>query len=282
MRYLSSLTATFFIALFAMASVPTQAAVSPNGKSFYGSFGIGGVFTQDTQWDRIAGARATDEIDGVDSGGTAIRTTTTYTDKGDTDDISADVGLILTGALGYWLNDIQRVEIGMGYRLYSLDATTYLGADPVSAPTPAEGQPINYVSSTNYNVDINVIPITVNSYFYPFMALLPDNHHIYFGGGLGVGFWSFDNEYGEGDYKIAFMALADIGYEFYIKGLADFGVTIPSEFDNVVVGLGYQFSWSNPKFDFAGGDGDANFRTLVNDELRQKSHSFLFSARYEF
>ena len=280
MRHLSSLTATFLVALFAMASVPTKAAQSPNGKSFYGSFGIGDVATQDTQWER-EGAGTSEVVEAADK---STETTTTF----NVYDISADVGIIITGALGYWLNDIQRVEIGLGYRSYKIEGKSHRNISVIT-DTNGDGEfntddgdtVVNSIEYINNKTDIDVMPLTLNSYFYPFMTLLPDNHHIYFGGGLGIGFWSFDNDYGDGDDRIAFMVNADIGYEFYLKGLADSGI-LPREFDNVIVGFGYQFSWSNPKFDFSDGEGDENFRTFVNDELRQKNHSFLWNVRYEF
>ena len=53
-----------------------------------------------------------------------------------------------------------------------------------------------------------------------------------------------------------YMAALMAGYDLYLSGLKDFGLDLGGAgfLDDMVVGVQYRFSWSNPRFSGSGGD----------------------------
>ena len=294
MRYLFSLA---FVA-FGLASLPAQAA-SPKGKDFYGAVYLGAVFlTQDTSWARG------DAAQGVNPGAMQVMPTIRSRNV----EVESDPGFDIGGAVGFWMNDLQRTEISVGYRSYEADlkpnrgliadamaaddddadTTNNMDGDPndITDPCGGDNDPANDPDTfcPAVSADIYVIPVMFNNYFYPLMPfdLIPEAHQPYFGFGVGIGLWSFDAPGFNDDYRVAVMLGATVGYDLYISDLLSdlAGMNLPAQLDSAVVGVAYQYSWSNPKP--KADSANAVLPKFNNAELKQSSHAIRFNARYEF
>ena len=160
-----------------------------------------------------------------------------------------DVGYNVEGALGGWIGSVYRTELAGGWRQYGSDDGDFSG-----------------------------ISLLWNSYFH----ILDGAHQPYFGFGTGFGWWSLevdDNRYSDRINTLTYMAALMAGYDLYLSGLRDFGLDLGAGFlDDMVVGVQYRFSWSNPRFS---GSGGTTFPGS-NDDVPQINHTIMFSARYEF
>ena len=163
-----------------------------------------------------------------------------------------DVGYSLEGALGGWIGPHYRSEIASGWRSYETDG----------------------------DAEISSVHVSWNNYFH----VLEGAHQPWFGFGVGANFTSVDDSSIVSDaFKTSVLLSAMAGYDFYLSGLpGNIKDTMGgSILDNIAVGVGYRFSWSNPRLSGQGGDNtlvaNATFRAL-----RQRTHEILFSARYEF
>ena len=169
-------------------------------------------------------------------------------------DVDPDVGYSLEGALGGWIGSNYRSEIATGWRSYE----------------------------TEGDAEISSVHVSWNNYFH----VLEGAHQPWFGFGLGVNFTSVDDASTVSDaFKTSVLLSAMLGYDFYLSGLPGnikdaMGDVMggSSILDNIAVGMGYRFSWSNPRLSGRGGDP----AILSNTALKQQTHEILFSARYEF
>lgn len=225
-------------AAFMLVGVSSAEAISPKGKDFYVSAFVGtGFLTHDQSW------RTGTEI------GTDNRV-----------DVASDAGWQIGGALGGWINGAQRMELAVGYRSNSIDLT----------------------GKINASGDVNVIPIMFNNFFYPLLgidAIPAVARNMYFGFGVGVGLWSFDvpgfdDEFGN---TVSAMLAGNVGYDFYLSDLSEYGMALPSALDAMSVGVDYSFVWANPK-----PNGTFGTAAFANERLQQRTHTILVTARYEF
>ena len=157
----------------------------------------------------------------------------------ESDLVDPDVGYSLEGALGGWIGPNYRSEIAAGWRSYETDG----------------------------DAEISSAHVSWNNYFH----VLEGAHQPWFGFGIGANFTTLDAPGVSDAFKTSVLLSAMAGYDFYLSGLPgnikdSMGGSI---LDNIAVGVGYRYSWSNP-------------RLSGNAVLRQRAHEVLFSARYEF
>ena len=159
--------------------------------------------------------------------------------------IDPDVGYSLEGALGGWIGPNYRSEIAGGWRSYEYEV---------------EGNP--------GDIEISSAHVSWNNYFH----VLEGAHQPWFGFGIGANFTTVDAPNVSDAFKTSVLLSAMAGYDFYLSGLPGNIKDVmggSSILDNIAVGMGYRYSWSNPRFS-------------GNAVLRQRAHEVLFSARYEF
>ena len=282
MRYL--LTTTFAAMIGLLMVQPAQAA-SPAGNSFYGSVSGGPLFTQEFEF-----GNPSVQV----SAGPPAR------NAGFVIDVEPDVGYSIEGAAGGWIGSNYRSEIAVGWRSYETDSSLRavgLEADNPMTPDEDESGTIEeaqaaYLVAAGITAEDATIPgelftevstvhVSWNNYFH----VLEGAHQPWFGFGLGVGFTTIDAPNISDSFKTSVLLSAMAGYDFYLSGLSG---NIKSQvgdvmggsgiLDDIVVGVGYRFSWANPKP--SGSNGNSSF--IGNSEIRQSAHSVLFNVRYEF
>ena len=180
--------------------------------------------------------------------------------------IDPDVGYHIGGALGGWIGPNYRSEIAAGWRSYETDVIP----------------------------EISSVRVSWNNYFH----VLEGAHQPWFGFGAGVMFTSVDDPDIADTFKTSVLLSAMAGYDFYLSGLPGnikdaMGDAIggSSILDNIAVGVGYRFSWGNPRLSSERGPlnpivspavSTAVRDSVSNAVLKQQAHEILFSARYEF
>ncbi len=263
MHYLFTAT---FAALVGLAMAQPAQAASPGGKDFYGAARVGAVVSTNE------GAFGNQPNFQIES--------------------SPDAGYHIEGAVGGWIGSVYRTDLSIGWRSYETDGSLRpIGPEMDNAATPTDERTspaealIAYInaaglaataSGADALTEVSVLNFVWNNYFH----VLEGEHQPYFGFGVGVGLWTFDGAGFSDAFKVAFFGRLTAGYDYYLSGLPqNYKNTVGGDLlDNVVVGLAYDFSWSNPKPSGAGG----NRGVTGNDDFQQISHAILFTARYEF
>ena len=219
MRYLFSLALVAF-GLSGLSVISAQAA-SPTGKDFYGGVYLGAIVgTQETSWARGDAPRG--RTPGAGQVAPDIRSRNV--------ELRPIRALMLAALSGFgsmicsaWKSPAAIAAIRPIFKPNR--GLTADGMDAGTAPDQCgfDNDPANNameIACPTVSVDIVVIPVMFNNYFYPLMPfdLLPKAHQIYFGFGVGVGLWSFDGTGFKDDYLLAVMLSGTVGYDLYLSG----------------------------------------------------------------